>query len=133
MSVNADVHSFDAAAGKGKYRIAAHVRFIGEDIIIIISGGTKPHLGSIAVALPRPSLEDPEKLSATSSVFNFAGHKDEVIARMFSERIAAIFNRNIVTTAGIHIDDPTKSEIDKILTNAETLCSILVKKMESLH
>jgi hypothetical protein len=117
-----------ATAGKGRFRIAAEAKFIGEDIIISIWGGTKPHIGSIVVSVPRPSLKNSQSISVISSAFNFIGHKDEIVARMFSEKIAATLNRNTVTTAGIHVDNLTEIDIKKILKNAETLCSILIKK-----
>ncbi|MEI6125047.1 MAG: hypothetical protein WCQ99_00700 [Pseudomonadota bacterium] len=119
----------NASTGKGKYRIDAEVRFMGADIIISVWGGTKPHIGTVVISVPRPSLKNPQNISATSSVFNFTGHKDEAVARMFSEKIAAACNRNTVTTAGIHLDSITKNEVRKILKNAETLSVLLLKKI----
>ena len=110
-------------AGKGKYSIMAEVRFIGEDILVCVWGGTKPHIGSVAVAQDRPSLKDPQRTSATSSVINFPGHKDDIVSRMFAERISAAMNSCCIATAGIHVDNASDEELSKILRNCKILCS----------
>ena len=125
--------SVNAATGRGKYRLFSEAKLVGNDIIILIWGGTKPHIGSVCVALPRPSCSNPHNNSSTSSVYNFPAHKDDLISKMFGEKIAATFNTNTVTTAGIHLPDITKSGLNKIIKNAEILCSLLIKKLERLN
>ena len=58
---------------------------VGEDILIVIRGGDKPHIGSCVLSVPRPSLADNKKISCTSSVLNVTGHKDENICRLVAE------------------------------------------------
>jgi len=125
MSDTSGVSSFTARGGKGKYRIFAQVICIGEDISIALWGGTSPHIGSVAVAIPWPSRKKEATVSSTTSVFNFSGHKDEQVARMVAEHVAAVLNRNTVVTAGIHIDNITKAGIRRILLNAEALCTVI--------
>jgi len=119
-----------ATGGRGKYRVAAEARRIGADIIVSVWGGTKPHIGSVAAAIPRPSLKDLKKKSATSSVINFSGHRDDIVSKLFSERIAARLGRNCVATAGIHIDNATGESIDIILKNCETACARIIRMLE---
>jgi len=118
-----------AAVKSGRAAIKAEAREIGKDIIVMIWGGTQPHIGSVAVAIPRPSRQDPSRISATCSCLNFIGHKDDVIARMVAERIAIAKQKNTVVTAGIHIDNISKTEIRNIVRAAEALCATLIKKL----
>ena len=120
--------TLNVSAGTGKYLLTADLRAIGDDLLVSIQGGTKPHIGSVVASIPRPSLDDPHRCSATSSVINFVGHKDEAVARMFSEKITAAFNTHTVATAGIHVDNLGRKGMEKILKNAETLCTKLIKK-----
>jgi len=119
-----------AAGGKGKYRVAAEARRIGADIIVSVWGGTKPHIGSVAAAAPRPGISDPKKMSATSSVINYSGHKDDIVSKLFSERIAARLGRNCVATAGIHIDNATDQTIAILLRNCESVCNRMLRMLE---
>jgi hypothetical protein len=122
--------SIIASTGRGKYRVKAEAKTIGADIIVSIWGGAKPHIGSVAVAIPRPSLKKSGKMSATSSVLNFVGHKEETVTKLFSERIAARLNRNCIATAGIHIENATNEDVDSIMKNCGTLCTRMLTLLE---
>lgn len=39
-------------------RIVISVKFVGDDMLIIVEGGDKPHIGTAVLAVPRPSLTD---------------------------------------------------------------------------
>jgi hypothetical protein len=117
--------------GSDPYKVKAEVRMVGSDMLVILYGGNKPHIGSIAVALPRPSLKNKKRTSSTSSVYNFLGHKDDVVAQKMSEALSARFNKKVVVTAGIHVDRITQEGIEKILENCDKLvdkiCNALKK------
>ena len=118
-----------SSVGDGIFQVVAEVKIIGDDLMISVWGGTKPHIGSISVSVPRPGLKDGTRMSSTSSVINLIGHKDEVIARKFSEQFAAKFNRNAIATAGVHIDDITENQINIIMQNITTLCLDVINKL----
>ncbi len=118
-----------SSVGDGIFKVIAEVKIIGDDLMISVWGGTKPHIGSISVSVPRPSLQDNTIMSATSSIINLIGHKDEVVARKFSEQLAAKFNRNAIATAGVHIDDITENQINIIMQNITTLCLDVINKL----
>ena len=87
------------------------VQEIGADLLVSIWGGTRPHIGAVGMAVPRPSLRDASRWSATSSNFTFAGHKEDLLVKEVSEAIAASLHKNVVVTAGIHWDDLNPKEL----------------------
>jgi hypothetical protein len=115
-----------AAAGKGRHRVYAAVQFLGNDILLSVWGGSMPHIGSVSITQPRPGSTNPKQLSATSSVYNFCGHKDEAVARCCAEKIAAACGRITVAVAGIHIEHAASADIDAILKNVDALCARLI-------
>ena len=119
------------STGAGRFRIVAEAKFVGDDVVVLVWGGSKPHVGSVALSVPRASLGDPEKTSATSSVLNLVGHKDDMVSKLFSDNIASALNINVVTTAGIHVDQPSENDLDELLKNAEKLCSLLIVKLKN--
>jgi hypothetical protein len=121
-----------SSVGEDIYKVVAEVKIIGDDLMISVWGGTKPHIGSISVSVPRPGLKDGTSMSSTSSVINLIGHKDEVVARKFSEQLAAKFNRNAIATAGVHIDDITENQINIIMQNITALCLDVINKLEEI-
>jgi hypothetical protein len=114
-------------------KVEAEVRLIGSDLLVILYGGSRPHIGSIAVALPRPSLKDKKQMSSTSSVYNFLGHKDSVVAQKLSEKLSAALNKNVVVVAGIHIDRITQKGIKKILENCDKLTQKIYKGLKNVE
>jgi hypothetical protein len=132
MKINDAAPKVRVSVGDDIYKVVAEVKIIGDDLMISVWGGTKPHIGSISVSVPRPGLKDGTGMSSTSSVINLIGHKDEVIARKFSEQLAAKFNRNAIATAGVHIDDITDNQINIIMQNITALCLDVINKMEEI-
>ena len=109
---------------RGSFEVKALINILGDDILIILSGG-KEHIGAIAMAQPRPSLDDPKKISATSSVYTYAGHKEDVLSKSISERLSKELNRKTVVVAGMHWDKLTSSNI-RLITG---ICSKLAKRI----
>jgi len=76
----------------------------GEDLVVAVGGGDRPHVGCIVVAVPVPSKRRPGESSASVSVVTLPPHKEEPIARPIAERLAARLGRVTVVTAGVHED-----------------------------
>jgi hypothetical protein len=124
------MRKFPIQISKGRFRINGFVRGIGQDILVSIWGGTRPHIGAVGVAIPRRSLKNPKKWSATSSNFTFVGHKEDVIVKKMSEKLAARLRRNVVVTAGVHWDGITSREIKTIQNLTQRLLDQILKRME---
>ena len=115
--------------GSMPYTVHAEVRLLGADVLVILSGGTKPHIGAIAVAHPRPSLANEEIVSSTSSVYNFLGHKDHVIAQRLAEMLSSRLNRNVVAVAGFHIDNISQEGISRVVENCDELAKEIYQEI----
>ena len=122
---------FDVKTNEGKYDLSASVRRVGEDIVVAIWGGERPHIGAVAAAQPRPSLENSNVISASASVICFLGHKDDNLAKKTAETLAAAFNVNVVVTVGIHWDDLSQADISVINKNGEILVDSVLRKIRS--
>tara|TARA_B100001971_G_C18167611_1_gene525167 strand:+ start:54 stop:446 length:393 start_codon:yes stop_codon:yes gene_type:complete len=115
----------------GSYDIEAGVRRIGDDLLVAIWGGEKPHIGAVAVAQPRPSLKTPETTNATASVICFPGHKEDELVKGVSEVLAAVVSTKVVVTAGIHWDNLSEKGIRKVIKNSEVLVDLILKAVSS--
>lgn len=122
----------ETAAGKGFRQIRARAIRLGEDLMVSVVGGDTPHLGSVAVAIPRPSLRDASRISATVSVFNLVGHKDDEIARPMAIELSRQLNRVVAVAAGVHLSKAKEDDIDKLLENAKLVSANLVKLLRKV-
>jgi len=96
---------------RGRLRINMKFFLVGEDVCVIIAGGDSPHIGCVTLSVPRPSLSK-DAYSATTSVLNLLGHKDDEIAKYVSELLSSRLNKNVVVTCGIHVENITPKEIN---------------------
>jgi hypothetical protein len=111
------------------YNLEGFVKRIGEDLLVAIWGGDRPHIGAVAVAQPRPSLEDESVVSATASVFCYVGHKDDGIAKEAAESLSAELNRNTAVTVGIHWDNIDEAGIKTIVEHSRQLVNMILDEM----
>ncbi len=118
--------------GEGKCRVWAYFFLMGKDLVVGICGGEKPHIGALAVSEPRPSRNKPGVTSSTSSVITLYGHKDDIVARETADNLARETNRIVTVTAGIHVENATKKEIETLLENSRRLTKKIIKKISSL-
>jgi len=123
--------AFTVKTDEGAYDLEAYVRFIGNSLLVAIWGGEKPHIGAVAVAQPRPSLKDPNLISATSSVICLLGHKEDDLAKAGSEILASALNTEVAVTVGIHWDSLEEKGIQKIVKNAEILLDMILDRISS--
>jgi len=114
---------------KGRFKIHGFVQELGQDILVSIWGGTHPHIGAVGMAIPRPSLKNPKKWSATSSNFTFVGHKEDILAKKISEKLSARLRKNTVVTAGIHWDNLSPAEIKTIQNLTPKLVDQIIRKI----
>jgi hypothetical protein len=97
--------------GQGRFSLTAQVLSAGGDLVVSVTGGDRPHLGAVAAATPRPSLENPMRTSATASVLCFVGHKEDEAAKYLSELLASALEVKVAVTAGMHWERITPEEL----------------------
>lgn len=103
---------------------------IGKDILICLEGGNVPHIGCVVQAVPRPSLKEDGSMSATASVLNLTGHKDEFLCRKLAEKICSGTGCVTVCTGGFHLDEIKKEQIEDVIQVVDEVCVELSKKMK---
>ena len=96
-------------------KIVISKKFLGDDILIVVEGGEKPHIGTTVLAVPRPSLTGDGTVSTTSSVLNVTGHKDESICRILAEKASKKYGVTAVCIGGFHIDDINTGQIKEVV------------------
>lgn len=114
------------SAGEKPYKVEAELHLVGTDLVVIVYGGIKPHVGAVAVAIPRPSLSRPGRVSANTSVFSFSGHKEDEIAREMACEISAGVNKKVVLTAGMHWDKVDERILATVRRNSRLVASVVI-------
>jgi len=127
--VNDEILQFRVKTEEESYNVEATVLRVGHDWLVSIWGGSRPHIGAVAAAQPRQSLEGTGAISATASVLCLLGHKEDVIVKDISEKLAASLKTNVVVTAGVHWDHIDSEGIQKVLENSRMLITKIEEKI----
>ena len=107
--------------------VKLEIRKLGDDYLVSIGGGDKVHIGSVVLAVPRPSLGDPAETSCTSSVLNRLGHKDEAVCRVVAETLCKHYGKVVVCVGGIHVDHIRENQFDEIFSSVDDLLRQVMK------
>jgi len=108
---------YNISFGEIPYRINILAKKVGDDLLVNIIGGTKPHIGAVALAQYHPSISDMTAASASTSLMVIPPHKEGDVAMKVSDELARVCKTNVITTAGIHIDDASTAEIKQLIEN----------------
>ncbi|MFC1932203.1 hypothetical protein ACFLXU_01035 [Chloroflexota bacterium] len=101
--------------GEGRMRISLSAQGLGQDLIVSIYN-KNAHIGAVAMS------EYDHKADRTStSVITRLGHKDDVIAQKAAYLISKHTKRPSCVIVGVHLDNITDKEIEKLLENADSL------------
>ena len=109
------------SSGKAPHQVSARIIPCGNDLLVCIEGGDSPHIGAVALGIPRPGLSNPTKTSASASVLCVTGHKEDELARSAALRLSSHYNCRVVITVGIHIDDAQPEDLAKLETAFQKL------------
>jgi hypothetical protein len=98
-------------SGKGKYEVWLRLIKIGDDRIYILGGGEKPHVGGIVICEPNKS----------TNTINFKGHYDNIVLKLIAEAACKKYKTKIVSIGGVHVENASKVEIDRLVQNCKGL------------
>lgn len=86
----------------------------GRDYSVTICGGTRYHVGAMALGCARPPKNNVER-SANVSVVPVFEHKDDECARFAAKYLATRLDCVVSVAAGIHIDGASTEEIAELM------------------
>lgn len=117
--------------GQGRCRISLILIDTGNGLHGLLTGGEKPHVGGVVLALPRPSLSG-KGWSADLCITPVPGHKDVDVARTVADTLARSLQCPVVVTAGIHSDYLRPEELSEIINHCNTLTQTALASIKSI-
>lgn len=102
---------------KSDIKLQASLLHVGSDILVVVSGGDKPHIGASVLA---------NESQVKSISFKF--HKDDIVLKIVANELRKHTKKNICVIGGIHVKDITKKQIEHVIKMSEKLAKKIVKK-----
>ena len=88
------------------YQMQATLQVIGYDLLIVVTGGTNPHIGDVTT-LTASTVPETVKFPSHGGRF----HKDNFISERMAKRIQRYLVGSCTITVGIHVNQITKAQI----------------------
>ena len=120
-----DVRLFEVPAPQAEYKIKAVCVSCGDDLVVVVGGGSRYHLGSLGLTISMPSIKDPAKLTNSTYQVPVPGHKEESLAREASCKLSKFLSKNVVVTVGIHTDEISKELIRAYVDQFNNLIDLI--------
>lgn len=113
----------------GQRTIGARVVEMGDDLVVAVGGGERPHVGCVVVAVAVPSRSRPGGFTPSVSVVTLPPHKEEPIARGVAEALVRATGRTVVVTAGVHDDGLDREGVEAYLRLGRRLADELPERL----
>jgi len=97
--------------GRGKYKVWLERYDIGDDLVYVLGGGERSHIGGVVIAEPDKKVK----------VIRLHGHYDDVVLKPIAEVACQKYKTKIVAVGGVHVDHATQEEINLLVKNCKTL------------
>ena len=98
-------------SGEGKYKVYLEKRQIGRDLIYILGGGEKSHIGGVVICEP----------GKKSQAIRLEGHYDDIVLQPIAEAACKKYDAKVVAVGGVHVDNASKDEINILVENCKEL------------
>ena len=121
------MRTLELKAGTAPYIVYGHVVWCGKDVVAVIGGGTRSHVGAAALAEARLSFSGDGSTSSSASVLARFDHKDDLAARTAALYLSKNLQTTVVATVGLHVDHASAEDIQVLQTNLHLLLEKIVE------
>ncbi len=98
-------------SGNGRTKVWLKKEKVDDDLVLIVGGGEKPHIGATVLCVP----------GGKTQILKYGKHKDHIVLKPLAEKACKKYKKVVVAVGGIHINNASKQEIDEIIDNCKRL------------
>ncbi len=117
--------------GQGRLGIQVQAILTADGVAVTLTGGEKPHVGGMAMSVPRYAPAIPAQRPQTW-ITPRSGHRDSDVAALVAEQLCLDTGCCVAVIAGIHIDAAIPSEIDMLLDNSQQAARLLSHRIKQI-
>ena len=102
-------------SGEGKYKVFLDKYELDDDLIYIVGGGEKSHIGGMVFCEP-----DKEPM-----VIRLENHYDYIVLEPIAKLACKKYNKKVLAIGGVHVDNASRGEIEVLVNNCRSLTKFL--------
>jgi len=96
---------------------------VGEDMVFLVTGG-KAHIGALATAYMTTDR------AIHVDVMSLPNHREAELAADLAHMASRTLNRTVAVLVGIHLNQPSKQDIEDILAEATSTMKLVLDQCE---
>ena len=108
-----NIRRFEQVVADSSYKVDSVCVECGADLVVVIGGGERYHIGAIGLTIASPNLKDTNRLTHRTYQIPVPGHKEEALAREGSLLLSQRISRNVVLSVGIHQEHLSQDGIQR--------------------
>lgn len=108
------MYHMEVSEGEGQERVILKAFEMGDGIIVFVFNEGGAHIGAVALG-----EFDSDTGRTSVSLLTRKGHKDDKVAYEVAYRLAKAKRRPVCVVCGLHIDQITAEQMERLLKNAE--------------
>ncbi|MGA1975458.1 MAG: hypothetical protein ABSG92_07460 [Conexivisphaerales archaeon] len=97
--------------GKGECKVWLRKEKVGEDLVYILGGGERLHVGTAVVTEP----------GKKARVVKPGNHHDYMVLKPMAEAASKKYGRTVAAVGGVHVDNASKDEIEPLVASWKEL------------
>lgn len=101
------------------YEICAHVTRLDEGIQVLISGGSRTHIGAVSFM----------GYNGISETIQLPGHKDTYISEHWAKALWDCLNEPVCVQCGIHYPALNQSQIEAVIASCNCLLETILEEL----
>lgn len=122
-----------------KYNIKIDIKEVGDDLLVLVAGGDRPHIGAVSAGISKldgAAVSDlagahaAAKEAAGAELYQgeagsrkksglftlaFPTHRDNFLSDPIASELSKRLNKNVVVLSGVHVDNISKEGIGEIV------------------
>ncbi|MCK4996270.1 MAG: hypothetical protein KAR55_05210 [Thermoplasmatales archaeon] len=102
-------------SGEGKYKVFLEKKEIDNDLIYILGGGERSHIGGVVMC----------ELDKEPQIIRLEGHYDDIVLKPIAVTACKKYNKKVAAIGGVHVDNATEEEINLLVKNCKDLAEKL--------
>ena len=101
--------------GEGKYKVWVKKQELDKGLVFMLGGGESSHVGGAAYVTPE----------GDEDVMEVEGHHDLEVLLPIARAASKKYGVPVMAVGGVHIDNASKSDIEKLIANCRELCECI--------
>jgi hypothetical protein len=98
-------------SGEGKFKVFLEEKKIDDDLIYILGGGERSHIGGVVICEP----------GKEPNIIRLKDHYDDIVLKPIAVAACKKYKTKVVALGGVHVDNASKKDIDMLVKNCKEL------------